>query len=117
MIITMRRIAAHLALAAIYAGFFAPLLVSEQTSLHACCLRSGAHHCLGASSEAGFHAKNTACPYAAQFPPTTSFGLEASEFSISSAATAALPVARDSRSCSQIAVRLLSARAPPNHLL
>jgi hypothetical protein len=117
-VLIMRRLAAHLALAAIYAGFFAPLLVSEESTLHACCLRNGAHHCQGTdSSEPGFHAKKSACPYAEQFPPTTSFGLEPIKVTVTSTAIVELVSHADFDFNSLISVRDLSARAPPSFLL
>jgi hypothetical protein len=112
----MQRLAAYLALAAIYAGSFAPFLVAEESSLHACCLRTGAHHCQGTSSEAGFHAKSDACPYSAPLSPTALFGLEAEKFNISSPATADQLLQDSSRFHSSSAIRALSARAPPGSL-
>src|SRR6185437_14789482 len=110
----MRRLAAHLALAAIYAGFFAPLLVAQESTLHACCLRSGAHHCQGTSSEeAGFHSRRSTCPYAAQLPPAGSFGLEPAKFSITVPANIHLLLHSNSAFHLLIAVCDLSARAPP----
>ncbi len=117
-ILTMRRLAAHLVLAAIYAGFFSPLLVAQESPLHACCLRNGAHHCQGtASNEPGFHAKKTVCPYAEQFPPTTSPGVEPAQFSVGSTTTVELISHADSDFKSLISARDLSARAPPRSLL
>jgi hypothetical protein len=110
----MRRLAAHLALAAIYAGFFAPLVVAAQeSSLHACCLRTGAHHCQAPSNEAGFHSKGNTCPYSAPLPPTASFGFGAAEFRITSLDEAGFVTRKRSSSCSLLALRNLSARAPP----
>jgi hypothetical protein len=110
----MRRFAAHLALAAICAGFFAPLVVAAQeSSLHACCLRTGAHHCQAPSNEAGFHSKGNACPYSAPLPPTASFGFGAAKFRITSLDVAALVTHKRSSSYSPLAVSNLSARAPP----
>jgi hypothetical protein len=114
----MRRLAAHLALAAVYVGFFAPLLVAEESTLHACCLRNGAHHCQGtSSSEPGVHAKKNLCPYAEQFPPSTSFGLEPAKFAFTSASVIELVLHSDCDFRSLISVRDLSARAPPSSLL
>jgi len=114
----MRRFAAHLALAAIYAGFFAPLVAAAQeSSLHACCLRTGAHHCQAPSNEAGFHAKGTACPYSAPLPPTASFGFGAAEFRITSLDVAGFVTHKRSSSYLPLAVSDFSARAPPVSLL
>lgn len=114
----MRRLAAYLALAAIYAGFFAPLVIAAQeSSPHACCLRTGAHHCQAPSNEAGFHAKGNTCPYSAQLPPTASFGFGAAKFCITSLDVAGFLTHKRSSSYSPLAVRNLSARAPPSSLL
>jgi hypothetical protein len=114
----MRRIAAHLAIAAIYLGSFAPLLVAEASTQHACCLRNGAHHCQGTNSnEPGFHAKNTACPFSSQFPPTSSPGLEPAKVSFASTTMVELLSHTDSDFRSLTSVRDLSARAPPDSLL
>lgn len=114
----MRRFAAHLGLAAIYIGLFAPFAIAaQQSSLHACCLRTGAHHCQADSSEAGFHSAANTCPYAAQLLPTTYSGLEAEKFRISSPDVAALVTHQSYHSHSASAIRDLPARAPPSSLL
>jgi len=110
----MRRFAAHLALAAIYAGFFAPLVVAAQeSSPHACCLRTGAHHCQAPSNEAGFHSKGDACPYSTPLPPTVAFGLESAKFCVASLDISGFATHKQSSSYSPLAARNLSARAPP----
>jgi len=114
----MRRVAAHLALAAIYIGLFAPFAIAAQeSSLHACCLRTGIHHCQAPSNEGGFHSAANSCPYVAQLPPATYSGLEAAKFRISSPDVAALVTHQSYRSQSASAVRDLPARAPPSSLL
>jgi hypothetical protein len=114
----MRRFAAHLALAAIYAGFFAPLVVAAQeSSLHACCLRTGTHHCQAPSNEAGFHSKGNACPYSAPLPPTVAFGLEPAKFRITSLDVSGFVTHKRSSSYSPLTVRNFAARAPPISLL
>jgi len=110
----MRRLAAHLALAAIYIGFFAPFAIAaQQFSPQACCLRTGAHHCQGTSNEAGFRSKGNACPYSTPLPPTVAFGLEPAKFRITSLDVAGFVTHKRSSSYSPLAARNLSARAPP----
>jgi hypothetical protein len=116
--IPMRRFAAHFALAAIYATLLAPVvLAAQESSLHACCLRTGTHHCHGDSSEDGFHSKTSACPYFGPLSPTASFGLEPDKFSINSPAVAAFIVQHAPTLPSLESARNLSARAPPSSLL
>jgi hypothetical protein len=114
----MRRISAHFALTAIYATLLAPFaLAAQESSLHACCLRNGAHHCQQDSSEAGFHSKASPCPYIGPLSPTASFGLEPAKFIINSPAVAAFIVQHAPTLPSLEAARNLSARAPPSSLL
>ena len=82
----MRRVWAHLALAATCIGFLSPLIIAAQTStIHACCLRSGKHHChdsLSASGEPAFTAKHDQCPYSAS-PTLSSFqGVQGTQFNL-----------------------------------
>ncbi|MCU1271991.1 MAG: hypothetical protein JWN74_3285 [Acidobacteriaceae bacterium] len=114
----MRRFAAHLALAAIYASFFAPLVVAAQeSSLHACCMHAGAHHCQAPSNEAGFHSKAHTCPYSGPLSPRAAFGLEPAKFRIALLEVAGVVTYKRSSSYSLLALRNLSARAPPISLL
>ena len=113
----MRRIAAHLVLAAVYAGLFAPLLMTEGISLHACCLRNGAHHCQAGSDEAGYHANRDACPYSAPLPPTASFGLETAKFVLICPAASGFVIKQARYFRPATTVRDLSARAPPISLV
>jgi hypothetical protein len=108
----MRRIVAHIAMLAVYAGFFSPLLAAQQSSLHACCLRAGAHHCQE-TSEAGFNSKANGCPYSTPLPSSAVFSLEPATFSISSPAITG--VLTQHSSSFDIALRTddLSSRAPP----
>jgi hypothetical protein len=80
----MRRIAAHLVLAAVIAGVLSPFVMAEGPFLHACCRRSGEHHCQGQTSdEAGFHARINLCPYSAVLVASTPYALESGKFRIS----------------------------------
>jgi hypothetical protein len=111
----MRRLAAHLALAAIYAAFFAPLLTAEETSLHACCRLAGLHHCQ-TTNEGGFHSKANSCPYSTPLPPSAIFGLELAKFRITSPAVAGVLLQNSSSFNLGGAHRALSARGPPSLL-
>src|SRR5581483_2870443 len=111
----MRRLAAHLALAAIYASFFAPLISAAQTSPHACCRRNGLHHCQP-TNEAGFHSKTTPCPYSTSLPPGAIFCLESAKFRISAPAFTGILVQISSSSHSVLGYRSLPARGPPSLL-
>jgi len=108
----MRRLAAHLVLLSVCAGFFSPLLLAEQSVIHACCRRTGAHHCQG-SDEAGFHSKTNNCPFSTPLPPGAVFGLEPAKASVTSPAVAGILVHRSSSFYIASPVRDLSARAPP----
>src|SRR5437868_760402 len=111
----MRRISAHLALTAIYATLLAPFaFAAQESSLHACCLRSGTHHCQGDSTDSGLHSKASACPYFGPLSPTASFGLEPENISINSPAAAGFIVQHATSLRSLEAARNLSARAPPS---
>ena len=114
----MRRLAAHLALAAIYASFFAPIMVgAQESSLRACCLRTGTHHCQGNSNEAGLHSGTDTCPYAVPLPSTTYSSLEAAKFRLNSPDVAALVTQQHHHPRSASTIRDLPARAPPTSLL
>jgi len=113
----MRRLAAHLALAAIYAGFFSPLLVaSEQFSVPACCRRNGMHHCQETSNEAGFHAARTCCPYATPLPISAFTGFGTLKFDVSSPAPAGFVLGKVFYIDSRVAVVDLTTRGPPASL-
>jgi len=114
----MRRFTAHFALAAIYATLLAPFAIAAQeSSLHACCLRAGSHHCQLDSHEAGVHSAGSACPYASRLPLTTYAGLKTTKFRVCSLHISDF-VARPSYDPhSAVLVRNSAARAPPVALL
>lgn len=66
----MRKFAAHLALAALWAGLGTPFLTAaEGPSLPACCLRTGSHHCQTPSSEdLAWRSERIPCPYSTARP-------------------------------------------------
>jgi len=113
----MRKVLAHLALAATCIGFLSPLLTGAQlATVHACCLRKGSHHCherSGLTDEKEFQAKREACPYSARVTLSTFHGLQAPKFDLQSpwisGSIAQTPL--DPAFCS--ASRDCSARAPP----
>src|SRR6185312_1510012 len=114
----MRQISAHFALAGICATLLAPLAVAAQESpMHACCLRAGAHRCKGGSHEAGFHSKASVCPYSASLPRTAAFALEIARFSIGSPDTFSVVSQSKYQSPSAAGRQPFSARAPPLDLL
>lgn len=115
----MRRLAAHFAIAALWLGSLGPFVaVGQSTSLHACCLRAGVHHCQNSagdtpSSDLEFRAAKTACPYSAQLPPTSFGGLEAAKFSLASPTGAGFVSGQMSPFGLLSSVFALSARGPP----
>jgi hypothetical protein len=61
----MRRLFAHLALAAFFSNLLSPLAVTLQSSgTPLCCLPGGKHHCRQSSAGLGFKSQNDKCPYA-----------------------------------------------------
>jgi hypothetical protein len=80
----MRRMFALLALAATCIGFLSPLIAAAQLSpIHACCLRTGKHHChefSTPSAEYTFRAKHDRCPFSAPLTLSTFQGLHATRF-------------------------------------
>jgi hypothetical protein len=110
----MRRFAVHLVLAAMYAGLFAPLLVQEQSLVHACCLRSGAHHCQRRTSETEFRSARSLCPYSQSVAVTTvSNAAEWWRFEIRLPGKARVLPTPAARLRTTAEISGLSARAPP----
>jgi hypothetical protein len=117
----MRRVLAHLALAAICIGFLSPLLTAAQLStVHACCLRKGSHHChelFGLADEKEFRAKHEACPYSARMTLSTFHGLQATKFDLRSPWISGIAAQTAIESGFSAAAREWSARVPPTVLL
>jgi len=114
----MRRLSAYFALALVWAGVLTPFLAAVQIStIHACCLRAGLHHCQGSSSEAGFHAPQNNCPYSMPIPLAAFTGLESAKVKFCAPAVAGFvahtALDRGYRADGQ----QLSARGPPLSLL
>jgi hypothetical protein len=83
----MRRLMAQVALAAMCSGPLLPLFAATQLStVYACCVRRGKHHCQESSDSSGgyeFRAVHNKCPYSV---PTTVIrlqGLHATKFDLS----------------------------------
>jgi len=115
----MRRFAAHLALAAMSLSALASLATAaELSNIHACCLRSGAHHCHSSSSsetstETEFRSPRTACPYSAPLLSPSFSGLHAAAFHFAAPGESS-PLLRDALPTPfTAAVRNRSTRAPP----
>ena len=66
----MRKVAAHLALAALWAGLGTPFLqAAEGARVPACCLRTGSHHCQTESSnDLAWRSERIPCPYSTPRP-------------------------------------------------
>lgn len=115
----MRRLASHLALAAIWLGAFAPLVTAAEVSdLPACCRRSGMHHCQDAASEdssndAEFRAIRANCPYSAPLPLTGFSGVQASRFALAVPGVAGVITGQLKHSRFLSALYELAARGPP----
>jgi hypothetical protein len=114
----MRRFTAHFALATIFAMLFAPFaLATQEASLHACCLRAGAHHCQTDSHEAGVHSARIACPYASPLLLSTYAGLQTPAFRVCSLRISGFVTHPNYDSHSAVLIREAAARAPPIALL
>src|SRR5262249_12849278 len=76
----MRKFAAHLALAALWAGLGTPFLAAAEVSpAPACCLRTGSHHCQTPSSkDLAWRSERIPCPYSTPRPlaKLTALGVE-----------------------------------------
>jgi hypothetical protein len=118
----MRRVLAHLALAATCIGFLSPLLTAAQLStVHACCLRKGSHHCHELSGSSGeekeFRAKHEVCPYSARMTLSSFHGLQATKFKLRSPWISGIVAQAAVESGFRAAARRWSARGPPTVLL
>jgi hypothetical protein len=114
----MRRFSAYLALAVVWAAVLNPFFATAEVStVHACCLRSGMHHCQKYSGEAGFHTPRAKCPYSAPIPIGRFTGLETEQFILSTPLIAGFVALTrlDRRDTSASYDR--SARGPPLSLL
>ncbi|MBV8476941.1 MAG: hypothetical protein JOZ36_09765 [Acidobacteria bacterium] len=117
----MRRVLAHLALAVTCIGILSPLLAAAQLStVHACCLRKGSHHChelSGLLGEQEFRAQHELCPYSARITLSTFHGLQATKFELGSPWIFGIihQIAVESGFCA--ATREWCARGPPTVFL
>lgn len=117
----MRRVLAHLALAATCIGFLSPLLAAtELSTVHACCLRKGNHRChelLDSSGEREFRAKHDICPYSARMTLSRFHGLQATKFDLGLPWLTGIVSQTAVASGFSTAAREWSARGPPAVLL
>lgn len=113
----MRRVTAQFAFVAIWIGFLGPAVATaEETGLHACCLRSGVHHCQESSGAPGFQSKNT-CPYSSPVPFFAAFsGWQVAKFTLAVPQTGELLAPKIAHRVRQLTARELSARGPPSLL-
>ena len=116
--IFMRRISAHFALLLIYCTMLAPFLAAaQQSSLHACCLRAGAHHCQSDSHEAGAHSAGNVCPHAMPLLISGYVGIQSAKFRFNSPALSGFVTKFTSQLQMPALVRNSAARAPPGAVL
>jgi hypothetical protein len=114
----MRRLAAHLALAAIWLATLAPFVnAAEAAHLPVCCLRNGMHHCQGVARDESrnteLRARASSCPHSAPLPLTSFTGLNGARFDVALPTAAGFVSAQVVRSCLLSLIDDLSARAPP----
>jgi hypothetical protein len=110
----MRRLLAHLALAAIVGPLFGPLAIALQTSaIPACCLPGGKHHCRQTPTGQGFTSQTDKCPYASLAMATQAKSVVATQFGLAKPEVIGYFGPITARSGYRFADRELSARGPP----
>ena len=118
---SMRRLSAHVALLVIWVGMLSPFVTASQVStVRACCLRNGMHHCQkasGSSSVAGFQALQSQCPYGTPVLLAPVAGLESAKFTLSTPARSGLVTLAPLHLISASDLYDQSARGPPVSLL
>lgn len=119
--IPMQRWFANLALVAICVGTLSPFFAAAQvSSVHACCLRNGAHHCADSadpSSEHTVRVKCSACPWNVANSGTSAQGLHAARFSFCVLTEADTVALASIDGDDQLVPSGRSARSPPSSLL
>jgi hypothetical protein len=114
----MRRLLAHLALAAIFSSFLSPLAVALQNSgTPTCCLPGGKHHCRQTPTGPGFKSQNDKCPYASLAIATEVKAVSAAKFDLAAPDDVRYSATIAPRSGFQFAARELAARGPPTFFL
>jgi hypothetical protein len=110
----MRRLLAHLALAAIFGGLLSPLAIALKSSgTPACCLPGGKHHCRQTPTGHGFNRQNEKCPYASLAIATEVKAARAAKFDLAAPDDTGYFPPIEARSGYSSVARKLSARAPP----
>jgi hypothetical protein len=110
----MRRLLAHLALAAIFSSLLSPLAIALQSSgTPACCLPGGKHHCRQTPTGAGFNRQNEKCPYASLAIATEAKAVSTTKFDLAAPEDFSYFAPIAARSGHRLAARKLSARGPP----
>jgi hypothetical protein len=114
----MRRILAHLALAAFFGSLLSPLAATLQKSgTPACCLPGGKHHCRQHPSGPGFNTQNDKCPYASLALATELKIVGAERFEFAPPSIPAFFDLVDVESAYRFTAGTLSARGPPEFSL
>jgi hypothetical protein len=110
----MRRLLAHLALAAIVGPLLGPLALALQTSgTPACCLPGGKHHCRQAPTGQGFNSPTDKCPYASLAMATQVKAVAAAQIGLAEPEVIGYFRPITARPGYRFADRELSARGPP----
>jgi hypothetical protein len=120
-LLPMRRLLAHVALAALCLGFLSPFLpVAQLPTAHSCCLRTGKHQCqesAGSTTGHGFRAARGTCPYSVPITVASFQGLHATKFEIDSPWATGVVAQNALERGHRTAGRKWSARGPPALLL
>jgi hypothetical protein len=110
----MRRLFAHLALAAIFGPLLGPVAMVLQTSATpACCLPGGKHHCRQTPNGQGFNSQTDKCPYASLTTATQVKAVAAAQLGLAKPGVIGYFGPITARSGYRFADRELSARGPP----
>jgi hypothetical protein len=110
----VRRLLAHLALAAIVGPLLGPLAIALQTSgTPACCLPGGKHHCRQTPTGQGFDSRTDKCTYASSAMATQVKAVAAAQFGVAELEVLGYFGPITARSGYRFADRELSARGPP----
>jgi hypothetical protein len=114
----MRRLIAHLALAAILSSFLSPLAVALHSSgTPACCLPGGKHHCRQTPTGPGFKSQNDNCPYATLAITTEVKAVRVAKFGLAAPAVVGYFGVVAVRGGYRFIASELSARGPPRSFL
>jgi hypothetical protein len=110
----MRRLIAHLALAALFSSLLSPLAVALQNSgTPACCLPGGKHHCRQTPTGPGFRTQTDKCPYASLVVATELKAARVAKFDLAAPTVAGYFEPVVVQAGYRIIASEFSARAPP----